>query len=502
MPQTAKVYDYKPEKVRRQLQTALRSSSREASVADLVSRTGLPTYQVEDTLKTMLDEQHGQLKATDTGELLYYFPEGFRNRKRGFFPWLRRTGRTVGRSVAASLVFLFKIWIVSMLVGYFVLFILLLVAALLASVAGTAASRNTRSRTRMGGFGSFYLTTRLVQIFISLWLYSSAGKKPVRGRRKQPLHQTVFAYVFGDADPEKGWERYLRKTTIRFIQSSKGVITLDELIKLTGKSPEDANAMMNEMLREYEGNPQVTEEGTVYYSFPGLMTTTDADLPSTSFTANKKELKKFNSNPPKTNRWITFFNGFNLLFGSYFLYYSLRLPVEPFEGLERFFVIVASLLSNLGNPLGFMLYGLGVIPVLFSITFFLVTGLRRLKDRRKNARIKRENLRKTVYEAINDQPEYVLPGSIIPVGEAETPKEWETLRQREVDSYAAYKGADIRSEADGREFYKFGELKREQADVVTLRNSIDTTSFGVGEIIYDSGENPDEDAPDDTPSGG
>ena len=65
------------------------------------------------------------------------------------------------------------------------------------------------------------------------------------------------------------------------------MITLDELIKLTGKSPSDANAMINEMLREYDGVPQVTEEGTIYYQFPALMTTTGGVSPSVRSTANK-----------------------------------------------------------------------------------------------------------------------------------------------------------------------------------------------------------------------
>lgn len=485
-----KVYNYRPERVRRQLRTALRSSSRAASRADLMSRTGLPSYQVDEMLKVMLDEQNGQLRATDSGELLYYFPDGFRNRKKGFIPWLKRTSRTVARATGISLVFLFKIWIVSMLVGYFVLFVALLVAAMVASVAASASSRNTRSRGR-GGFGSFYLTTRLVQLFISLWIYSSPGKKRGSGAKKKPLHHTVFAYVFGDEDPEKGWENYLRKTAIRYIQSSKGVITLDELIRLTGKTPDDANAMMNGMLREYEGVPQVTEEGTVYYSFPSLMATTEDRAIETRFTANKKELKPFNSNPKKTNRWITFFNTFNLAFGSYFLYYSINLPMEPYVGLERFFVIVASLLSNLGNPLGFMLIGLGAIPVLFSITFFVVTGLRRLKDRKQNRRIRRENFRKTVYEAINDEPEYVLPGSIMPSGDTETPPGWENLRQKEVDTYAVYKDADINTEPDGRQYYVFAELKREQEDIKNTRQSIDQSDFGTGDVVYDSGDEPE-----------
>ena len=486
MTGTSKVYDYSPEKVRRLLQSALKSGSREASEADLVSQTGLPTYQVEQTLRIMLDEHNGQIKATESGELLYYFPSGFRNRKKGFLPWVKRTSHAVGRALGISVVLLFKIWIVSMLVGYFVLFVLLLIAALVATVAGSAASRNTRSRSRGGGFGSFYLTTRLVQIFISLLVYSSSGKK--QNSRSLPLHHTVFAYVFGDENPEKGWESYLRKTAIRFIQSSKGVITMDELIRLTGKSPEDANNMMNEMLREYEGSPQVTDGGTIYYEFSSLMSTTGSKPSGTRFTANRKELKPFNSNPKKTNRWITFFNSFNIIFGSYFLFYSLSLPIEPTDMFARFFLIVGNLLLKLGNPLSFMLYGLGMVPVIFSLVFFASTGIRLLIDKRRNRRIRQENFRKSVFEAINDQPEYVLPGAIVPSAGIGIPENWEAQRQMDIDTYAAAKDGQIRIDRDGRRFYGFDELKREQEDMVELRASINPGRFGVGDIVYDSGD--------------
>ena len=67
------LYNYDHEKVRRRLQTALRSSAREASQADLISRTGLPKYQIEQTLSAMLDEQRGQLKIWVVSMLVGYF---------------------------------------------------------------------------------------------------------------------------------------------------------------------------------------------------------------------------------------------------------------------------------------------------------------------------------------------------------------------------------------------------------------------------------------------
>ncbi|MBT3275013.1 MAG: hypothetical protein HN368_17795, partial [Spirochaetales bacterium] len=390
MAQSTKIYDYNNQKVRRILQSTLQKSSRESSVADLVSRTGLPNYQVDQTLRTMLDENRGRLKATDSGELLYYFPEGFRNFKTGMKVRVARLLRRGVRSLTRAATYLFKMWIMVMLVGYFILFVVLLIAALIASIAGSAASQgNSRSRSRGGGFGTFFLTTRLLQLFVSLWFYSDGGRGRsgnrnwrrdfrTRGRNGRPLHQSVFAFVFGGEDPDKDRENYLKRTAIRFIQENKGVIAIDELIRLTGKTPEDANIMINDMLREYEGSPAVTEEGTVYYQFGSLMATTRSEFSAIPFTANRLEMKPFNDNPQKTNRWIAFFNGFNILFGTFFLYFSLNppigLPIETLGVLPRLYMIIGGFLSRLGDPTGFLLVGLGIIPVIFSLVFFAVTG--------------------------------------------------------------------------------------------------------------------------------
>ena len=486
-----KVYDYNQSKTKQILRSALRSSRREATVADLVSKTGLPNFQVGQTLNSMLDEYRGQLKATESGQLIYYFPAGFKNRKKGLLPWLRRASRAAVRSLGIGLTVMFKIWIVVMLVGYFVLFIVLLLAALFASIAGTAASRNTRSRSRMGGFGTFYLTTRLIQLAIGLWMHSSIAKKGstagyARSRgRGRPLHQSVFAFAFGDRDATESWETVQKRQAIELIQRSKGVITIEELMEITGRDPDGANEMMNEMLREYEGMPNVTDDGTIYYQFPSLMMTTQGQSSPSTY-MKTKPLIPFNNNPRKTNRWIGFLNGFNLVFGGYFLYWSLAPRITPTDTLARLYLISGKYLSMIGDPTGFMFIGLGIIPIAFSIAFYLVPLIRRGIEKRKNEKSRGDNLRKLIYNSVAQGPEYVLPGGIVPTGDSETPRGWEKQRESVIDTYAAHKNADIQIE-DNRQHYVFHELAREQRDIEKLREGIDTDQFKIGREVYDSG---------------
>ena len=125
--------------------------------------------------------------------------------------------------------------------------------------------------------------------------------------------------------------------------------------------------------------------------------------------------------------------------------------------------------------------------MIFSAVFFLVTAVRRLNDLRRNELAKRENLRKTVFEAIYQDPSYVLPGSIVPSGSKNTPKGWEDQRQKEIDRYAAHGEADIEQE-EGKQYYVFEELSRVKKDLETLRKGIDPSQFGAGNVVFDSGD--------------
>ena len=111
MTREKKVYEFSMPKVKSQVVTALRRRNRQATVADLMAQTTLPKFQVEEAMKVILNEYYGQLRVTESGEVLYYFPEGMRNRVKGLGPSLRRAARSVGRVAGKVLSFLFKIWI-------------------------------------------------------------------------------------------------------------------------------------------------------------------------------------------------------------------------------------------------------------------------------------------------------------------------------------------------------------------------------------------------------
>ena len=517
MANVRKVYDFPVAKVEDQLVDFLKKRRGESTVADMIAGTGLPKYQVEQTAKVVLDEFAGRLKVTESGELLYYFPSGMHSTVRGLGPGLRRLWKSFTRGAARVLSFLFKVWIVAMLVGYFIAFVAIAVLAIVASVAASAAGRggrDDRSRGSGGGFGGMFLVMQLMDLILRMWFWSTLLKDPRRRPREgRAFYKSVFGFVFGEDDPNRGWEEEQRKHIIAYIRAHRGVITLEELIAMTGRETDDANALMNRILLEFEGEPGVTDNGTLIYSFPALMRTSRSDEkslgPVSLHDGAAKRPIPFSANARKTNGWIVFFNAFNLAFGTYFLAISLTQGNQIVQAVTAtaqaaaaqghrtlaiagpvLYSTAVSLLSNVtANPVPFLLIGLGFVPVVFSVLFFLVPLLRRVRLEKQNARIREEALRKQIMAHVLASPSRVDPGDVRPSGSSLDPRNFAQVRHRILERLAAQMKAEPIVGEGGSPFaYRFAELERELADLSAYRKQVDLSRYDVGTTVFDSGQ--------------
>jgi hypothetical protein len=492
-----KVYDYKIDKVKSQLVTAFKRRKNESTIADLIATTGLPKYQVQEMTKIVLDEYQGHLKATESGELLYYFPHGMRSRVHGFVPTAKRVLKSILKTTGKILAFLFKIWIMLMLVGYFVLFLLILIGAIILSVAASGRS-NQRSRGRGGG--AFFLVVRLLEFFLRIFFWVSLTKSMDPNYRKKPkgrpLYKSIFAYVFGETDPTAEWESQEKLAIISYIRTNKGIITLDELMVLTGKNYDGAQQLINHYLLEFEGEPMVSDNGTIYFFFPELLRSRAKELASAPAVylsdIRYRELIPFATNKGSTNALITGFNIFNLAFGSYFFIFNfIGLSAAENMGIGIFYIFIASIFEYAEIqpfPALPVFIILGIIPLSFSIIFFLIPLLRTLPRLSKNEKIKQDNLRKKIYTYIYDNPLMINPGQIQPQSKLDTPKKPVQFIQKQVDELAGIKHAEFEAKDDNVIFYNFDEIKREQDDIAAVRKSIDLKNYEIGETVFDSDE--------------
>jgi hypothetical protein len=495
-----KVYDFALEKVEAQVVAFLKTRRGSSTVADMIAGTGLPKYQVEQAAKAALDEYAGRLKATESGELLYYFPGGMRSTVHGAGPSLRRFWKRIAGIAARVLSLLFKIWIVAMLVGYFVAFVALIVLAIVASFAASAAGNSSsRGRSRGGGLGGGFLMLRLLDLLLRMWFWTSFFKGADSRKPKDPngraFYKSVFGFVFGEGDPNKGWDEAERRHIIAYVRSRKGVITLEELMALCGREPDQANALMNRLLLEFEGEPGVTENGTVIYTFPELMRTSDAAqkaseaAPLANPTARR--IIPFSANKKRTNGWIAFFNAFNLGFGLYFLGIGVTQGAAAISRTGPWlFSFTGQLLMRAGihNPAPLLAFVLGIVPVAFSVLFFLVPLFRRLRLNRQNAKIREEALRRRILAQVLSSPSRVDPRDIKPSRTALDPRNLPAASRRIIERLAAAMHAEpIPQEHEGAFAWRFAELERELADLESHRKGVDLKRYELGSTVFDSG---------------
>ncbi|MBN1523771.1 MAG: hypothetical protein JW904_04765 [Spirochaetales bacterium] len=488
-----KVYDFKVEKVKSQVMTAFKKRKNESTISDLVTATGLPKYQVEQTTKLVCDEYCGHMKVTESGEILYYFPSGMKSRYRGAGIAFKRFFKSFFSVMGKILTVLFKIWIMLMLVVYFLVFLAIIVLAIAAAIAASASSK---SRSRRGGAGGMmFLVLRLLQLFLRIFFWVQLTKDSREKPKGRAFYKSVFGYVFGDEDPNKEFNTDEKIQILSFIRSNKGVITTEELMALTGHNYSASQALMNTFLVEFEGEPMVTDDGTLFFFFPELLRTSKKEMllqeVSSISESKQKKLIPFSGNKGKSNGIITFFNGFNLLFGLYFTVFSLigiRDAVEIGFGQLYVFVyqgLFQELLEVLA-PHTIIFIGLGVVPLVFSTLMFLVPIIRNIVRIRKNEKIKQENLSKKLYTSIYYNPVAFLPASVRPGSKDDSPKNADQFVIKATDRFAGDKHAEIEVTGDNKTVYNFEELHREIKDIAGYRQTVNTAKYEVGETVFDS----------------
>jgi hypothetical protein len=474
MEKTKKVYDFPFDQVQAQVTQALRKNGNRGTVADVVGLSGLPKHQVETVLPAVVSQCRGHLAVTESGEILYKFPQGVRNAEKSL-------GKKLLSWTAKFLRGLFKAWILVMLVGYFVLFVAILLVALLVSFALSFMRRDDDSEgAAVGGLVGGLMVSRVLEFFLILWLYSGDPYERQQ-KKKKPFYKAVFEFVFGVEEKPEIRAKMERKAAISLIRQKKGTVSLEELMALTGKDRAEADAFASRLLLEFEGEPRVTENGTLNFWFPELLkTSSDAK----AYTLPDLEPIPFTRNPPKTNKWIIGFNGFNLALSLYFLAYGIGGPAALGTNPDNFSLIYQITLAlaavfghtNIEAANGGLTLVLGVVPLVYSAFFFGIPAIRRWKEKAKNLRRQADNLRRRVVAAVLARPVG------FPVDQL--PSDGVSDAQAMVHDLAGSRSVDVVS--DQPLVYSIPDLEREQKDLEQVRQETDLSKLALGKVVFDT----------------
>jgi len=486
METTKKVYDFAFDQVRDQVASSFRHQGNKGTVADVMAQSGLPKHQVETVLPAIVSECRGQMAVTESGEILYRFPQGLSNPEKSL-------GKKLLKWTAKALAALFKVWIMVMLVGYFVLFVVILLAAIAISIALSFAKRGEDRDDSGGGIFGFYLVTRVLEMFMLLWLYSG-DPYDRQLKKKKPFHKAIFEFVFGVEERPEVWAKQERKAVISFVRQNKGSISLEELMAVTGRPRQEADALVSRLMLEYEGEPRVSDAGTLHFFFPELMKTTLG--PGRAFELPPREPIPFTRNPSKTNGWIIGLNAFNLVLSAYFLGFGLQgFDAVRLGGdsLGIVYLITTAIVSAVGNldlaaAEAWVIGVLGVVPLVYSGFFFGIPLVRRWREGIKNLKIKTDNLRRKLAAAILAKPQEIHLDQIQPASELEAPGKPGPIREAIKEQVLRDLAGDKAVEVLGTEplVYAVPDLAREKADLQEIRRKTDLSTLALGKVVFDT----------------
>jgi len=470
---------------------SLKQRKKGATAADVCAATALPLTTVRGLLPKAADEYSGHLQVTQSGEILFNFPDGFSSRYRGLGARLKKFFSFFETAVKAAFVFLFKVWIMLMLVGYFALFIALALASVMLSVAAQSRSSNNNRRGVSFGPNLFTLIWRIWFIQeITQPRYGRYGQVNQKPKDSRPMHKAVFSFVFGEPDPNKNWEEKEDKAVISYVQSNRGVISLAEYMAFTGKNSTEAERAILSFCSRFGGSPEVTDDGTIVYRFDELLMRADSKNYA-ELSPPVKRLKTFSFNSKKMNAWFIVINAVNLIFGSYFLFNSLNTGLLvtdiQYQGASYLYAFTHALSGMFTqNPPFFIGAVLGVTPFVFSLLFWIIPALRKLTEKKENENVKLTNFKKLGFGKIWASPADFRLKNIVPSSEEFRPENIANAGDRVVKEFGAIGDVEVEQGENGEMIYSFKELEREKLAIEKYRKSIDPARSNLGSTVFDT----------------
>jgi hypothetical protein len=175
----------------------------------------------------------------------------------------------------------------------------------------------------------------------------------------------------------------------------------------------------------------------------------------------------------------------NLLFGSYFLYNALMPPPEVttlFNYLYRVTVILTG--SVVPSAPAFLLPVLGIVPLAFSLLFWIIPVVRKVNIKKENTAIKLENLRKIGVQHVYTAPLSVKPAEIKSSMAEALPENLTKAQDAIIKELSFFGSPDLTAEEDGEVVYSFAGIKRDKDATAKYRDALGSAKSDLGKVIF------------------
>lgn len=427
---------------------------------DAAAVTGLAVENAREALDAMMSRYVCRLRVTENGDLIYAFGNSLQ--RRGEKTWPERLDDLAEWAWKAFKV-IFKVWITVTLVVYFVIFVVLLIALI---VASSQSKDSKKSPVNLGSVFNIFFSIFRWQTATSMIGYRT-DRDGLRYRsyepRKSPINEnkksfisSVYDFVFGPprvaTDPLNN-----EKEVAAFLRKEKGIVTPSELVALAGWKFSEAERFLSDCLVRFKGDPVISNEGVVYGRFDqigrGAGEVTDGKI---EYYWDEYEPEfEITGNTGGRNSAIIFMNLFNLAFASFFVWVGIR-KLNTMADYDVFWIAL----------------GLGWVPFIFSIIFFLIPIVRSFKVARWRRERRQANIRKRIMRVLFDDldKKISLDETLRAVNAAKTEK---PLTSEEVSDALHRMLGDFAGEMtvteDGKPLYVFPRLAEEISAAKAIR---------------------------------
>jgi hypothetical protein len=372
--------------IRSALERFLGASKGPVSEADVAAGTGIGVEIVRSALYELMHEYECSLEVREDGALVFDFGDGLQRigepsaseRLRVFGRWL---WKVFSKGYRYSLAFV--------LVGYAVTFVVLLLAAAIAASAAAKDEGPAEGAFRLVGAifrGIFEFTTHSALIYANI---DGRGyrhrhfepKNPILSKQKKEHEKafiaSVYDFVLGP-DRVQIHDGAQEREVASFVRQNGGVLTVSDVQALSGMSRAEAEKFFARFVARFDGEANITEDGTLVGSFETLLQSSSAeqDEPVQFFWDEYEPPFELTGNTKGRNVAVALLAGFNLAGAG---------------------IVTSGAAAGLA---GGIVTALGIIPLIIFTLFFALPLMRAPVVWRNNKHQHETNVRKRLYREI------------------------------------------------------------------------------------------------------
>ncbi len=243
------------------------------TVGDVAAQAGLELNLAQQGLLALASDAGGHLQVSESGDIVYSFPQNFRAILRNKYWQLR--WQQWWEKVWRVLFYIIRISFGIMLIASIILISVAIIAIVIVS-SGDRDNDNNRGGSYGGGgifLPRFWIGPDIFWLFQPNY-YPRRQQRDRSSENEMNFLEAVFSFLFGDGDPNPDLEANRNATIGQVIRSHEGAVTAEQIAPYVDKTDADEDYIIP-VLARFNGYPQVSPQGEIIYYFPELQVMAD-----------------------------------------------------------------------------------------------------------------------------------------------------------------------------------------------------------------------------------